>query len=580
MVELAAGESAIRLSLGWVDWLILAIYFAMIVWIGYSIHRQQKSSEDFLLAGRSMPAWIAGLAFCAANLGATEILGMAANGAQIGMPTIHYYLIGAVPGMVFLGIFMMPFYYGSGVRSVPEFMNQRFGKGSHLIVSLCFAVSTILQSGINLYAMALILQAMLGWSQWTAIIVSAVFVLSYITLGGLTSAIYNEVMQFFVIVAALIPVTVIGLHRVGGWSGLQTKLGGSGGLMHAWVGTGIGNVTNPVGGDWFSIIMGLGFVLGFGYWTTNFTEVQRAFAAKSMTASRMTPIVGAIPKMFIWMIIVIPGLIAAATVGNLFAGPHPVLQYNEAIPYLFKQYLPSGVLGIAVTGMMASFMAGMAANISSFNTVFTYDLWLNYVKPGQKDKYYLNTGRIITVIGVFVSVFTAWIASQFGNIMTYLQTLFSFFNAPLFAVFILGLVWKRVSNKAGTIGYICGIIAPLITYILYLRSVAAGNPIFGSPTAETWYGAIFSCLATWIVAAAITPFTKAKTDKELEGLTFASGGLKYFRAAKAEELEDAKRAAKAAGKDLTEVKVPWYKKPAVLGGVIFVVGLAFYIPFF
>ena len=211
MIDLAAGESAIRLSLSWVDWLILIVYFAMIVWIGYSIHKQQKSSEDFLLAGRSMPAWIAGLAFCAANLGATEILGMAANGAQIGMPTIHYYLIGAVPGMVFLGIFMMPFYYGSGVRSVPEFMYQRFGKGAHIIVSLCFAVSTILQAGINLYAMALILQAMLGWSQWTAIIVSAVFVLAYITLGGLTSAIYNEVMQFFVIVAALIPVTVIGL---------------------------------------------------------------------------------------------------------------------------------------------------------------------------------------------------------------------------------------------------------------------------------------------------------------------------------------------------------------------------------
>ena len=548
MIDLAAGESAIRLSLSWVDWLILIIYFAMIVWIGYSIHKQQKSSEDFLLAGRSMPAWIAGLAFCAANLGATEILGMAANGAQIGMPTIHYYLIGAVPGMVFLGIFMMPFYYGSGVRSVPEFMYQRFGKGAHIIVSLCFAVSTILQAGINLYAMALILQAMLGWTQWTAIIVSAVFVLAYITLGGLTSAIYNEVMQFFVIVAALIPVTVIGLSHVGGWSGLTAKLDSMqdwSGSIHAWAGTGLGNVTNPVGGDWFSILMGLGFVLGFGYWTTNFTEVQRAFAAKSMTAARMTPILGAIPKMLIWIIIIIPGLIAAATVGNLFAGDHPVLQYNEAIPYLFKMYLPNGVLGVAITGMMASFMAGMAANVSSFNTVFT-----------------------------------AWIASQFGNIMTYLQTLFSFFNAPLFAVFILGLVWKRVSNVAGTVGYVCGILAPLVTYILYLQSVAAGNPIFGSATAETWYGAIISCLATWIAAAVLTPFTKSKTDEELEGLTFGTNGIKYFKEASAEELEDAKHAAKEAGKDVSTVKVPWYKKPLILGSVIFTLGLVFYIPFF
>ena len=583
MIDLAAGESAIRLSLSWVDWLILIIYFAMIVWIGYSIHKQQKSSEDFLLAGRSMPAWIAGLAFCAANLGATEILGMAANGAQIGMPTIHYYLIGAVPGMVFLGIFMMPFYYGSGVRSVPEFMYQRFGKGAHIIVSLCFAVSTILQAGINLYAMALILQAMLGWTQWTAIIVSAVFVLAYITLGGLTSAIYNEVMQFFVIVAALIPVTVIGLSHVGGWSGLTAKLDSMqdwSGSIHAWAGTGLGNVTNPVGGDWFSILMGLGFVLGFGYWTTNFTEVQRAFAAKSMTAARMTPILGAIPKMLIWIIIIIPGLIAAATVGNLFAGDHPVLQYNEAIPYLFKMYLPNGVLGVAITGMMASFMAGMAANVSSFNTVFTYDLWQDYVKPGKDDKYYLNMGRWITVIGVFISVFTAWIASQFGNIMTYLQTLFSFFNAPLFAVFILGLVWKRVSNVAGTVGYVCGILAPLVTYILYLQSVAAGNPIFGSATAETWYGANISCLATWIAAAVLTPFTKSKTDEELEGLSFGTNGIKYFKEASAEELEDAKHAAKEAGKDVSTVKVPWYKKPLILGSVIFTLGLVFYIPFF
>lgn len=368
-----------------------------------------------------------------------------------------------------------------------------------------------------------------------------------------------------------------------GRSGLTAKLDSMqdwSGSIHAWAGTGLGNVTNPVGGDWFSILMGLGFVLGFGYWTTNFTEVQRAFAAKSMTAARMTPILGAIPKMLIWIIIIIPGLIAAATVGNLFAGDHPVLQYNEAIPYLFKMYLPNGVLGVAITGMMASFMAGMAANVSSFNTVFTYDLWQDYVKPGKDDKYYLNMGRWITVIGVFISVFTAWIASQFGNIMTYLQTLFSFFNAPLFAVFILGLVWKRVSNVAGTVGYVCGILAPLVTYILYLQSVATGNPIFGSATAETWYGAIISCLATWIAAAVLTPFTKSKTDEELEGLTFGTNGIKYFKEASAEELEDAKRAAKEAGKDVSTVKVPWYKKPLILGSVIFTLGLVFYIPFF
>lgn len=578
MITNAVDASAIRLQLNWVDWLILVIYFAMIVWIGYTIHKQQKSSQDFLLAGRSMPAWIAGLAFCAANLGATEILGMAANGAQIGMSTIHYYIAGAIPGMVFLGIFMMPFYYGSGVRSVPEFMYRRFGKGAHLIVSLCFAVSTILQAGINLFAMALILQAMLGWNQWVAIIVSALFVLAYITLGGLTSAIYNEVMQFFVIVAALIPVTIIGLKHVGGWAGLQASFAGTD-MLHAWQGTGFGNVTNPVGADWFGIIMGLGFVLGFGYWTTNFTEVQRAFAAKSMTAARMTPIVGAIPKMFIWMIVVIPGLIAAATVGNLFTGDHPVLQYNEAIPYLFKTYLPNGVLGVAVTGMMASFMAGMAANVSSFNTVVSYDIVQDYIKPNQPDKYYLNLGRILTVAGIAISVGTAWIASQFGNIMTYLQTLFSFFNAPLFAVFILGLVWKRLTPVAGTIGYVCGIIAPLITYILYLNSVAAGAPIFGSATAETMYGAIISLLATWIVGAVISIFTKPKTDAELEGLTFATGGMKYFRTTKQQAAAEAKEATKGITETALE-KTAWYQKPGPIGAVVLIISLALYIPFF
>ena len=572
MVTTAAEASAIRLNLSWVDWLLLIIYFAMIVWIGVSVHKQQKSSQDFLLAGRSMPAWIAGLAFCAANLGATEILGMAANGAQIGISTMHYYLIGAIPGMVFLGIFMMPFYYGSGVRSVPEFMQKRFGKGAHLTVSLCFAMSTILQAGINLFAMALILQAMLGWNEWVAIIVSAVFVLAYITLGGLTSAIYNEVMQFFVIIAALIPVTVIGLHHVGGWAGLKASFAGTG-MLHAWVGTGMGNVSNPIGADWFGIIMGLGFVLGFGYWTTNFTEVQRAFAAKNMNAARMTPIIGAIPKMLIWAVVVIPGLIAAATVGNLFADG--TLQYNEAIPKLFQMYLPNGVLGIAVTGMMASFMAGMAANVSSFNTVVSYDIVQDYIKPNMPDKYYLNLGRIITVAGVIISVGTAWIASQFGNIMTYLQTLFSFFNAPLFAVFILGLCWKRLTGIAGTAGYVCGIAAPLVTYIVYLNSKAAGAPIFGSDTAETMYGAVISLVVTWVVGVIISMFTKPKTDDELEGLTFATGGMKYFRTAKQQKRAEAREAVIAAGE-----KVAWYRRPLPIGIAILVISLALYIPFF
>jgi SSS family solute:Na+ symporter len=561
-----------------VDYLILLLYFVVIVWIGYSIHKRQRSSQDFLLAGRSMPAWIAGIAFIAANLGATEVLGMAANGAQIGMSTLHYYLIGAIPGMVFLGIVMMPFYYGSGVRSVPEFMYKRFGKGAHLTVSICFAVSTILVSGINLYAMALIMEAMLGWSQWLAIAVSAVFVLVYITLGGLTSAIYNEVMQFFVIIAALVPLTVIGLHKVGGWSGLRQSFSGTH-MMSAWQGTGMGSVTNPIGADWFGIIMGLGFVLGFGYWTTNFTEVQRAFSAKDMSAARRTPIIGAFPKMLVGFLVIVPGLVAAATMGNLFK--NGTLTYNEAIPKLMQTYLPNGSLGIAITGLMASFMAGMAANVSSFNTVFTYDIVQDYVRPGRSDKYYLKMGRWVTVVGTIISVATAILASQFGNIMTYMQTLFSFFNAPLFAIFILGLCWKRLTPSAGTWGYIAGIIAPLITYIVYLRSVSSGHPIFQTPTAETLYGAMISLAATWIVGALLSAFTKPKSDAELEGLTFATGGMKYFRTSKAGKAAIREAVSEGVSMPAAQTgRLPWWKRPVLLGTIILIASLALYIPFF
>ncbi|WP_438839282.1 sodium:solute symporter family transporter, partial [Bacillus altitudinis] len=344
----------------------------------------------------------------------------AANGAQIGMATLHYYLVGAVPAMVFLGLVMMPFYYGPKVRSVPEFMLRRFGKAPHLVNAIAFAVSNVLIAGINLYAMAIVIEAMLGWPEWLAIIVSAGFVLVYITLGGLSSAIYNEVMQFFVIIAGLIPLTIVGLHRVGGWDGLSKAITKTQGVQHlqAWAGTGFGDVTNPIGANWLAIVLGLGFVLGFGYWTTNFTEVQRAFSAKNMSAARRTPLIAAIPKLFIPAIVVIPGLIAAAVVGNQFADG--TLTYNDAIPKLIQMYLPTGVLGIAVTGLLASFMAGMAANVSSFNTVFTYDIWQRYIRPNMPDLHYLKTGRWVTVVGVVVGIATAFIAAQASNIMTYM----------------------------------------------------------------------------------------------------------------------------------------------------------------
>lgn len=555
---LADASSSLRLDLSWVDYLMLFIYFATVIGIGLAARRRVKTSMDFFLSGRSMPAWITGLAFVSANLGATEILGMAANGAEIGMSTLHYYIIGAVPAMVFLGLVMMPFYYGSKVRSVPQFMLKRFGKPAHAVNSVAFAVSNVLIAGINLYAMAIIIEAMLGWPQWVAIIISAGFVLLYITLGGLSGAIYNEVMQFFVIVAGLVPLTVVGMHRVHGWSGLKDALMHTQGVselhLSAWRGTGIGDVTNPIGANWLAIVLGLGFVLSFGYWTTNFTEVQRAFSAKNMSAARRTPLIGAFPKLFIPFIVVIPGLIAAATIGNQFADG--TLEYNDAIPKLIQMYLPSGVLGVAVTGLMASFMAGMAANVSSFNTVFTYDIWQEYIKPKMPDLHYLRTGRVVTAVGVIIGVGTAFLAAQFGNIMTYMQTLFSFFNAPLFAVFILGLLWKRMTPAAGLWGYVVGIITPTVVWIAYLND----ESLFGSATAETMYGAIWSFVSVIVVSVIVTFLTKPKPVEQLQGLVYGVGTV------------DLKA-------DVVAGDAAWYRSPALLGTVALILCVLLYLPF-
>jgi SSS family solute:Na+ symporter len=556
---LQSAGSAVRLQLTWVDYAMIAVYFAVVVGIGFVARTRVKSSMDFFLSGRSLPAWITGLAFISANLGATEILGMAANGAQIGLSTLHYYLIGAVPAMVFLGLVMMPFYYASRVRSVPEFMLRRFGRAPHVVNALAFAVSNVLIAGINLFAMAIVIEAMLGWPQWLAIVVSAAFVLVYITLGGLSSAIYNEVMQFFVIVAGLVPLTVVGLSRVGGWSGLTSRLEKtqSGKMLHTWVGTGIGDVTNPIGADWLAIVLGLGFVLSFGYWTTNFTEVQRAFSAKNMSAARRTPLIGALPKLLIPFIVVIPGVIGAAVIGKALSGAHHSgLTYNLVIPKLMQMYLPTGVLGVAVTGLLASFMAGMAANVSSFNTVFTYDLWQRYVKRDMPDEHYLRVGRWVTVIGVLVGIATAFIAAGAQNIMTYLQTLFSFFNAPLFGVFILGLLWKRMTAAGALWAYIAGIIAPTVVFTASL----VNKKLFQSPTAETMYGAMVSFGTVLLVGVVLSLMTRPKPESELQGLVYGVGRI------------DLKS-------DSVAGDTAWYRSPALLGTLALIGCVVLYLPF-
>ncbi|ONI83401.1 Na+/galactose cotransporter [Saccharothrix sp. ALI-22-I] len=512
----------LRLDAGPLDYTLLAVYFVFVLGIGFLARRSVSSSLDFLLSGRSLPAWVTGLAFISANLGAIELLGMAANGAQYGMATVHYYWIGAIPAMVFLGLVMMPFYYGSKVRSVPEFLRRRFGKGAHLVNAISFAAAQVLIAGVNLYALAFLLNLMLGWPIPFSVVAAALIVLAYTTLGGLSAAIYNEVLQFFVIVAALLPLTIVGLHKVGGWQGLVDKVtGGPGGSeqLSAWPATELTGIQNPVLSV-IGIVFGLGFVLSFGYWTTNFAEVQRALSAKSMSAARRTPIIGAYPKMLIPFVIIIPGVIAALIVPEMAAlkagDDSSGVVYNNALPALIGELLPNGMLGIAITGLLASFMAGVAANVSSFNTVFTYDLWQDYIRKDRPDEYYLRVGRLATIGGTVVAIGTAFLAAGYGNIMDYIQALFSFFNAPLFATFILAMFWKRMSAAAGWSGLVAGTLGAVAVFVL------AETGVLDLPgQGASFLGAGVAFVVDIVVSVAVTSFTRPVPEERLVGLVYS-----------------------------------------------------------
>ena len=551
----------LRLDAGFVDYLLVAVYFAVVLLIGVAARRRVSDSIDFFLSGRSLPAWITGLAFISANLGAVEIVGMSANGAQFGMATMHYFWIGAVPAMLFLGVVMMPFYYGSKVRSVPEFMLRRFGPGAHLVNALSFAVAQVLIAGINLYLLASIVEALLGWPLWVSLIVAAVIVLSYITLGGLSAAIYNEVLQFFVIVAALLPLTLLGLHRVGGVSGLVDEVtkAGNEDLLSAWPATELTGFESPF---WsvVGIVFGLGFVLSFGYWTTNFVEVQRAMATNSMSAARATPIIGSFPKMFIPFIVVIPGLIATVLVPEVVeakASGDPDFDYNNSILYLVRDLLPNGLLGVALAGLLAAFMAGMAANISAFNTVFSYDLWQTYVKKDRPDHYYLVVGRWATVGATVIAIGTALIAAGYTNLMDYLQTLFGFFNAPLFATFILGMFWKRMTATAGWLGLVSGTLSALLVAILSEDALGAASlgvlPLTGQGASFVAAGAAF--VVDIVVSVAVSTVTAPKPVRELAGLVYS-------------ETPEEQRT------DPEASSLPWYRSPTKLAGISLVMVIA------
>ncbi|WP_296212227.1 sodium:solute symporter family protein [uncultured Corynebacterium sp.] len=531
----------LRLDASWVDYALVALYFAFVLGIGWAAKSKVSSSIDFFLSGRSLPAWVTGLAFISANLGAVEIVGHSANGVQYGFETMHYFWIGAIPAMVFLGIVMMPFYYGSKVRSVPEFMRRRFGNGAHLVNGVSFAIAQLLIAGVNLLLLAKVVNSLLGWPLWVTLVVAAVIVLSYITLGGLSAAIYNEVLQFFVIIAALLPLTMIGLHQVGGWSGLQEKVADSS-HFHTWPGTEISGFDNPVVSA-IGLVFGLGFVLSFGYWTTNFVEVQRSMAADSLSAARKTPIIGAFPKMFIPFLVVIPGMVAGATVTPIMDGS---AEPNDAILYLMRDLLPNGLLGVAIAGLLAAFMAGMAANISAFNTVFSYDIWQSYIVKDRDDDYYLKVGRIATVGATVIAVFTALLASNFGNVMDYLQTLFGFFNAPLFATFILGMFWKRMTPTAGWVGLVSGTGIAIVYWAMATFGSTEAS-FFNLPGQGTAFVAASLAFVTDIIASILVSMvTKPKPDEELVGFVKS--------VTPKENLTDA-----------AEATLPWYRRTVPLG---------------
>ena len=633
-----------NVQLGLIDYAILSIYVVFVIGIGFALKRYMKSSSDFLTSGRSIPAWVTGLAFISAILGALELVGMTASGAKYGIATSHFYWVGAIPAMIFLAVFMMPFYYGSKARSVPEYLKLRFDERTRCLNSISFAVMTLFASGISMNALAKLLNQLLGWNYDISLWICSAVVLVYVLKGGLTSAIYTEVLQFFMIVLGFAPVVYLGLQDVGGWNALKTKLSmvaqqpAALGLTadtnkvfapdawsSAWKPLLAGPASNPMGVDWFAMLFGLGFVLSFGYWCTNFLVVQRAMAAKNMSAARRTPLIAAVPKMIFPVLVILPGMIAAAlaiTAKDGYHLPPKVLDsamYAKAIPAvkeaaaqnlsgvaaaqlvskaadvkmapdkidalvkaaptlndkelraglqnavaennydgvilsLVQKYCPSGLLGLALTGLLASFMSGMAGNVTAFNTVWTYDLYQAYIAKNKSDAHYMWMGRSITVVGIFLSIVCAYLVSHWSNAMDIIQLVFGFVNAPLFATFLFGMFWKRTTSTGAFFGLLGGTGTSALFHSL---TSAVGNTpgikggylgvmqVFPSDMAQNFWLASFAFTVCFVLTLVISLATRrTKTDEELKGLVYSL----------TPKLKDDEAA--------------WYLRPAVLGVVL------------
>ena len=582
-------EGATRLiALNWVDMLIILVYFVLVLGIGLYLKKYTKTGEDFFMAGREMTMWIAGLSFLAANLGSLELMGWAGASYQYGILATHWYWIGAIPAMLLLALVMMPFYYISKTHSVPGYLKLRFGEGASAVSAVTFAFMTILMSGVNMFAMAVVMKVVLGWSMHLSIWVSSITVAIYVVLGGLLSAIFNEVLQFLLIWLGALLIPILGMVEAGGWGPMVQKIQANVAMMashhaqgdftHLW--STLGSVTNnPMGIEWIGIVFGLGAIISMGYWTTDFLVVQRVLTSKDLRAAKMAPIIGAAFKMMVPFIVILPGLLGLALLNS---GSHPIQlypeefvkanpslglhSYNEVLPLMMKRYCGPGLLGLGITALIAGFMSGMAGNVSAFATVWTYDIYRPFFKKKAPDAHYVNMGRWCTILGVLVSIGTAYIVRESSSIMDYVQALFSFFIAPLFGTVLLGMLWKRATPAGGFLGLLSGVSSSVFLwiYIKWINPAAIAYMAFSphvnheqiKPMAHDMYRALWSWVVCVVVTVVVSLLTKPKPDEELKGLVMGLTPLP------------------------SEAHLPFYKRPyfwaIVVGAVFFILNYIFW----
>jgi SSS family solute:Na+ symporter len=527
------------------DIAVIVIYFAMVMWIGFYLKKRANTSEEFFMAGREMTAWIAGLSFVSANLGSLELMGWAGTAYQYGILAAHWYWIGAIPAMLFLGMVMMPFYYVSKTHSVPGYLKLRFGPGASIVAAISFAFMTILMSGVNMFSMALVMKVVLGWDITFSIVISSLAVAAYVALGGLRSAIFNEVLQFVLIWGGALLVPILGLIEAGGWGGLKTQIihnFPTQDYLHMWKGLGHFN-DNPMGVHWTGIVFGLGFVISFGYWTTDFLVVQRVLAANSLRSARMAPVIGSFFKMAVPFIVILPGLLALVVlrnpngslmhlVGEDIVSAHPgagLHSYNEVLPLMLVRYCSPGLLGLGITALIAGFMSGMAGNVSAFAAVWTYDIYQPLIKKTAPDQHYVNVGRWATIIGVVVSIVAAYLVMHASGIMTYVQALFSFFIAPLLGTILMGMFWKRTTKGGGFWGLLIGTLTSIGLFLWVHFDPSALKYVAFSPDAkdmaENIYRALWCFSVTIAITFVVSMFGTARPVSELNGLVYGATKL-------------------------------------------------------